>query len=84
MNPFIGRISFKHFKDEDDLETYVSSLALAFAVESGVHAAAVIFEVGDCGEPHAHFYFETPKSEASIRRLLQKHFKLPPRVRYAL
>lgn len=80
MTQYVGRVSFKHFKDLEDLETEMASLALAFCVETGVDAPCFVFEVGDCGEPHAHFYFESLKSDATLRRSLQKHFKLPPKV----
>lgn len=80
MTQYVGRISFKHLKDEEDLEAHVSEMALALCVEMGCESPCFVFEVGDCGEPHCHFYFETVKSEATVRRLLQKHFRLPPRV----
>jgi hypothetical protein len=78
---YVGRISFKHFQEEaQDLEAEMAALSFAFCVESGVGEPLFVFEVGDCGEPHAHFYFESVKSEATLRRLLVKHFKLPPKV----
>lgn len=83
MTQYIGRVSFKHLKEEDDLETEVAAMSLAFCTESGCGSSCFVFEVGDCGEPHAHFYFESAKSDATLRRLLQKHFRLPARVCYA-
>lgn len=81
MPEFVGRLSFKHFKEEEDLETFTAGLCLQFCSEVNPEDPCFVFEVGDCGEPHAHFYFKTAKSEGTIRRLLQKHFTLPPRVR---
>lgn len=80
---YVGRLSFKHLKEEEDIEVEASAMSLAFCVEAAVDAPCFIFEVGDCGEPHAHFYFETGKSAATVRRLLQKHFRLPAKVRLA-
>lgn len=77
---YVGRVSFKHLKEEEDIELEASSMSLAFCVEAGVKSPVFVFEVGDCGEPHAHFFFESSKSAATIRRLLQKHFKLPAKV----
>lgn len=79
---YVGRISFKHLKDEaEDLEAHAAALCLAFCCETGVAEPLFVFEVGDCGEPHGHFYFESVKAEATLRRLLQKHFRLPLKVR---
>lgn len=80
MPQFIGRLSFKHLKDEPNIEDAAAQLCLSFVAESSVEASCFVYEVGDCGEPHAHFYFQTQKSDGTIRRLLRKHFRLPEKV----
>jgi len=82
MTQFVGRLSFKHLSPGEDLEVNASAMCLAFCVEAEPEEPCFVFEVGECGEPHAHFYFNSKKSEASVRRMLQKHFSLPPRVCY--
>lgn len=80
-NKYVGRVSFKHLKEEEDLEAVVSKMAFDFACEVGdAVAPCFVYEEGDCGEPHAHFYFGSRKSRSSLERLLKKWFKLPPKV----
>lgn len=81
MTQYVGRVSFKHLKEEDDLEAVVSKMAFDCIAEMGdAQAPFFVYEEGDCGEPHAHFYFRTVKSRSSVERLLKKHFRLPPKV----
>lgn len=80
MTQYVGRISFKHYEKEG-LEEKARIDCMAFKVEMGDMGTPVfIFEVGDCGEPHAHFYFRTHKGRSTVERALKKHFHLPPKV----
>ena len=79
---FVGRVSLKHL--EGDVEVLAKEMCLAFAAEGGFPEHCFVFELGDVEkEPHLHFYLETAKSDATLRRLLQKAFDLPPKA-YAL
>lgn len=82
MTQYVGRVSFKHYEgDLDAIFVEAKKDCLSFAVEMGeMGTPCFIFEVGECGEPHAHFYFRTTKSLSTVQRILKRHFRLPPKV----
>jgi len=88
MTKYIGRVSHKHKKglpDYADLPTQCGADWLAFFAAKGGHSGDLaVYEEGECGEPHSHFFFESNKSLSTLQGLLKKHHGLPPKVRVVL
>lgn len=77
---FVGHVSLKSFVDGEFARQSVVDLAkpavLAFVAEGGFSDFCAVYEEGtENGAPHLHFYLESAKSQSTLRRLFEKHFK---------
>lgn len=77
---FVGHVSLKSLVDgEFSRESVVAAAkaaTLAFVAEGGFVEYCAVYEEGTKnGGPHFHFYLESSKSQSTLRRLIEKHFR---------
>lgn len=76
-NRFVGHVSLKSFGTERSVVVQsAKEVVLAFVAEGAFRSVVFVYEEGaEHGGPHAHYYVESSKSEATLRRLFAKHFR---------
>lgn len=80
IQKFVGHVSLKSFVDGEFARQSVVDAAkpavLAFVAEGGFTEFCAVYEEGtENGGPHFHFYLESAKSQPTLRRLFEKHFR---------
>lgn len=89
-NQYVGRVSLKHFEGvaeylaTPELEARSRLVAWMTTPEFSKYPCSLfVYEEGEEGQPHLHFYLESNLQVSAVSNMLKRLFSLPPNVRHA-